>query len=312
MRRVGLDGMGWMNEPATKQDIQAFWKSLYDSLYEDVDEALTRDALFKGIDDLEDMFRFRGHMAVVEMPLAELAGKRILEVGSGAGGHSALFARHGAEMTSVDITFHRARSTDAKFRLMAAAAGGCNAMQSDAENLPFKDDIFDIVYSNGVLHHTLDTGRGLDEVYRVLKPGGRAVIMLYCKSSWHYWINMLLCEGLLRGRVFGDPNWLGKATEWGGKKRQTVENPITRCYTNGGIRRLFSGFEGVSLRKGEFYFYLIPKLGRLYRRHQIRKYGTHPGGVLVYGEPWPIQSPLELRLGRIMGFAWFINARKPS
>ncbi len=299
-----------MGKPAAKQDIQAFWKSLYDSLYEDVDEALTRDALLKGIDDLEDMFRFRGHMAVVEMPLAELAGKRILEVGSGAGGHSALFARHGAEVTSLDITFHRARSTDAKFRLMGEAAGACDAMQSDAESLPFKDDAFDIVYSNGVLHHTGDIGRALDEAYRVLKPGGRAVIMLYCKSSWHYWINMLLCRGILLGKAFGDADWLGKATEWGGKNIQTLDNPITRCYTAGAIRRLFRRFEDVSLRKGEFHFYLIPKLGRIYRRYQIHRYGTHPGGVLVYGEPWPIQSPLELRLGRIMGFAWFIGARK--
>ena len=299
-----------MNEAASKQDIQAFWKSLYESLYEDVDEALTRDALLKGIDDLEDMFRWRGHMAAVEMPLGELAGKRVLEVGSGAGGHSALFARHGAEMTSLDITFERARSTDAKFRLMGA--GGSIAMQSDAESLPFKDDTFDIVYSNGVLHHTEDTGRGLDEAFRVLRPGGRAVIMLYCKSSWHYWINMLLCRGILLGKAFGDANWLGKATEWGGKNVQSVDNPITRCYTAGAIRRLFGRFEEVSLRKGEFYFYLIPKLGRLYRRHQIGRYGTHPGGILVYGEPWPIQSPLELRLGRIMGFSWFIAARKPS
>ena len=36
-----------------------------------------------------------------------------------------------------------------------------------------------------------------------------------------------------------------------------------------------------------------------------------PGGYLVYGEPWPIQSPLELRLGKFMGFSWWINATKP-
>lgn len=301
-----------MSEPVTKQDIQAFWKSLYDSLYEDVDAGLTRAALISSIDDLEDMFRLRGHMAVVEMPLSSLAGKRVLEIGSGAGSHSALFARHGAVMTSVDLTFARARSTGAKFRLMGEAAPGCLALQSDAENLPFAEGRFDIVYSNGVLHHTTDTGKAMREVWRVLKPGGQAVIMLYCKSSWHYWINMLLFEGLLRGRAFRDRNWLGQATEWGGKNRQTVLNPITRCYTASGIRRLFEGFEDLTLRKGEFYFYLIPKLGRLYRRWQIKRYGTHPGGVLAYGEPWPIQSPLELRLGRVMGFAWFISARKPK
>ena len=299
-------------DPASKQDIQSFWKALYESLYEDVDQTLTRDALLQSLDDLEDMFRLRRHMAVVEMPLKDLRGKKVLEVGPGAGGHSALFARHGAVMTSLDLTRARAQSTNAKFKLMGELAKGCIALQGDAENLPFDDGTFDIVYSNGVLHHTLDTEKALDEVYRVLKPGGRAVIMLYCKNSWHYWFNMFLCVGLLKGKAFGDADWLGKATEWGGKNQQTVANPITRCYTKMGIRKLFRRFQDLTLRKGEFYFYLIPILGRYYRRWQIKRYGTHPGGVLVYGEPWPLQSTLEMKLGSIMGFAWFISARKPD
>ena len=300
-----------MSSPA-KTDIQAFWKSLYNSLYEDVDAGLTRDALFKSLDDLEDLFRIRRHMAVVEMPLAELAGKKVLEVGPGAGGHSALFAKHGAHMTSLDITPARARATEAKFRLMGERAEHCHAINGDSENLPFPDASFDIVYSNGVLHHTLDTEKAIAEVLRVLKPGGQAVIMLYCKSSWHYWINMFLPVGLLMGKAFRDPNWLGKATEWGGKNRQTVANPITRCYTGAGIARLFRSFTQLTYRKADFYWYLVPKLGRLYRKYQIRKYGTHPGGVLVYGEPMPLQSPMELKLGEIMGFSWFISARKPG
>ena len=304
--------MVFMSEPATKENIQDFWKSLYDSLYEDVDRNLTRDRLFESLDDLEDMFRLRGHMAAVEMPLTELAGKRVLEVGPGAGGHSALFAKHGARMTSIDLTLQRARSTAAKFSLMEEAAIDCLALQGNAEKLPFADDAFDIVYSNGVLHHTLDTEASMSEVYRVLKPGGQAVILLYCKSSWHYWINMFLCVGLLKGRAFGDRNWLGKATEWGGKNVQTVENPITRCYTGIEISNIFQRFIDIKFRKGEFYFYLIPKLGRIYRRYQIRRYGTHPGGILVYGQPWPMQSKLEQFLGRIMGFAWYISARKPN
>jgi SAM-dependent methyltransferase len=162
-----------------------------------------------------------------------------------------------------------------------------------------------------VLHHTPDTEASIAEVYRVLKPGGKAVIMLYCKSSWHYWFNMLFCVGILQGRLFTGANWLGRATEWGGKNEQTVVNPITRCYTKGGLKRLFSRFENLTMRKREFYFYLIPKLGRLYRKWQIKHYGTHPGGLVVYGEAWPIQSKLELFLGRIMGWAWFIVSTKP-
>jgi ubiquinone/menaquinone biosynthesis C-methylase UbiE len=295
----------------TKAGIQAFWGSLYHSLYDQVEGGWTRDSLLSAIDDLKDMFRSRRHMAAVEMDLEALNGRRVLEIGCGAGGHSVLFARHGAVTTSVDLTSDRVRSTAAKFALLGPIAQGCQALQSDAEKLPFPDGSFDIVYSNGVLHHTNDTEAAIAEVRRVLKPGGRAVIMLYCKDSWHYWVNMFLCVGLLRGKAFRDSNWLGKATEWGGRSRQTVANPITRCYTRSQILALFQQFECLTLRKAEFYFYLLPIFGRLYRRYQLRRYGTHPGGRLVYGEPWPIQSPLEVKLGRSMGFAWFISARKP-
>lgn len=302
-----------MLNAAEKTRIRRFWKAVYDTAYRDADAAITSASIWGAIDDLEDMFRYRGHMAVVEMPLAALAGREVLEIGCGAGGHSALFARYGARMTAVDLTPERVQATAEKFRLMGERAQGCKALEADAEALPFADGSFDIVYSNGVLHHTRDTGTALAEAFRVLKPGGHAVIMLYCKNSWAYWFNYWLCAGVLTGRIIRDRDWLGRVTEWSGRNcDQTVFNPVTRCYTAGEIRRLFSAFRHVQLRKGEFYFYLIPKLGRLYRRWQIRRYGMHPGGRLVYGADWPVQSPLELRLGRIMGFAWFISARKPD
>jgi ubiquinone/menaquinone biosynthesis C-methylase UbiE len=300
-----------MSSAVEKTEIQGFWREVYETAYRESDTALTPQSLLRAIADLEDMFRYRRHLAVVEMPLAELAGKEVLEIGSGAGGHSALFAAHGARVTAIDLTPERVQATAGKFRLMGERAAGCTALEGDAEALPFPDARFDIVYSNGVLHHTNDTERTLAEVHRVLKPGGRAVIMLYCKSSWAYWINYWLCAGVLTGRIFRDRNWLGRVTEWSGRNRdQTVFNPITRCYTAGGIRRMFAGFADVTMRKGEFYFYLIPKIGRLYRRWQIKRYGVHPGGLLVYGAPWPMQSKLELALGRAMGFAWFISATK--
>lgn len=293
-----------------KTQVKAFWGEVYEAAYAENDGALNRETLFRNLNDLEDMFRLRSHLAVTEMPLDQLAGKKVLEIGPGAGGHSAMFAKYGADMTSVDITFDRARATQAKFDLMEDPARGCHALQGDAESLPFADESFDIVYSNGVLHHTPDTEQAIAEVFRLLKPGGRAVIMLYCKNSFAYWFNLWFCAGILKGGIFKSRNWLGHNTEWIGTKKQSTLNPITRCYTRGGINRLFRRFDDLKMRKGEFYFYLIPKLGRLYRRWQIKHYGVHPGGIIVYGDPWPIQSPLELWLGKHVGFAWFIAATK--
>jgi len=246
-----------MPKDTEKRDIKTFWSSLYHSLYDEIDQNFNKKQLLEALDQMEDMFRFRNHMAVTDMPLKNLIGKRVLEIGSGSGGHSALFAKYGAIVTSADIALVRAASTQNKFRLLGEMADCCQAIQSDAEHLPFNDSCFDIIYSNGVLHHTSDSQSAVAEVYRVLKPEGEAIIMLYCKSSWHYWINL-----------FCDRNWLGRATEWGGKNQQTVGNPVTRCYSR--------------------------------------------GGLLVYGEPWPIQSRLELFLGKIIGWSWFIRAVKSN
>ena len=214
-----------------KTKIQDFWGALYGSLYQKVDKDITHEYLEAGLTNLENMFKYRSHMAVTEVTLDQLSGKKLLEIGPGAGGHSALFAKYGAIVTSIDITFERARSTQNKFVVLNKVGEGCQALQGDAEKLPFRENYFDIIYSNGVLHHTPNTKEAISEIHRLLKPGGRAVIMLYCKDSWHYWINMLLFVGILQGKLFYD-------------------------------------FKLVRLQKAEFYFYLIPILGKLYRLWQ--------------------------------------------
>ena len=58
--------------------------------------------------------------------------------------------------------------------------------------LPFDDNTFDAVWANGVLHHTGDTERAIEEIRRVLKPGGRAILShFYRRPSWFYWVSRL-------------------------------------------------------------------------------------------------------------------------
>jgi SAM-dependent methyltransferase len=295
-----------------KDAVGQFWTELYRSAYADLDATLDGATLRRLVGELGSMFRNRRHLAVTEMPIDDIEGRLVLEVGSGAGGHAALFAAHGAKITAVDLSFDRARATEAKFRLLDGSAAGCAALQGDGEGLPFADATFDIVYSSGVLHHSPDTGAAVGELFRVLKPGGRAVVMLYCKSSVNYWITLWLGYGILRGGLLRGRDRLGAMSEWAGDGPQTVENPITRCYTAGEIRRLFADFADVSLRKSEFNISHLPKIGKLCRRWQARRYGEHPGGLLVYGAPWPVTSPFEIWLGKYVGWAWNIAAVKPN
>lgn len=299
-----------MRPVVAKTEVNAFWSELYRSAYANVDAALDGESLLNLLDETEAMFRYRSTMAVTEIDLGAIAGKTILEIGSGAGSHSALFAKYGALVTAVDLSLDRVRATARKFELLGELAKGCVALEADAENLPFEDSSFDIVYSNGVLHHSPDTERAISEVYRVLKPEGRAIVMLYCKSSINYWVTLWFGYGVLKGQLRHGVDRLGAASEWGGSERPAMENPITRCYTFRDMRRLFVRFDDLSLRKSEFAISHLPKIGKFYKRWLFRRGRVHNGGILPYGEPWPLANAFELWLGRHLGWAWYASATK--
>ena len=120
---------------------------------------------------------------------AETRGLRVLEIGCGLGTDGARFAKAGADYTGVDLTEAAVELARRRFHL-SGLPGEFRA--ADAENLDFADESFDLVYSHGVLHHTPDTARAVREAHRVLRPGGRAVVMLYHRDSYNYRINIRL------------------------------------------------------------------------------------------------------------------------
>ncbi len=298
---------------STKTDIQKWWGDLYAQIYRDYDQAMTAESLDKDLDDLEALFHRRRHMPSVEMGGLDLVGKRVLEIGSGAGAHSCLFKRRGAIVISVDLTPDRAISTARKLAL-TRGQGPARAYQADAENLPFADESFDIVYSNGVLHHSEDTTRCVAEVHRVLRRGGRAVIMLYSRHSANYWLS-IVPRGILSGEIFRRPEaeWVGRVTE-GTPKFGSTRNPITRVYSAQAMNALFADFSIESLRKFSFQFdnFALPRLTQA-RDWLLHKLGYIPyqgGGMLVYGKPFYAETNLELALGSVLGWGWVITARK--
>jgi ubiquinone/menaquinone biosynthesis C-methylase UbiE len=116
-------------------------------------------------------------------------GKKLLEIGCGLGTDLTDFAKAGAEVTAIDLTRNGVELTKKHLALHGLSG---KVVQGDAENLVFPDNSFDVVYSFGVLHHTPDTQRALDEVLRILKPGGEAIIMLYHTNSLHVRLGTLL------------------------------------------------------------------------------------------------------------------------
>jgi ubiquinone/menaquinone biosynthesis C-methylase UbiE len=106
------------------------------------------------------------------------AGQRVLEIGCGTGCDLLQFAKHGADAVGVDVTPEH-------LRLARERVGGlAKVEEADATRLPFPDGTFDYVYSHGVLHHIETPRRVVEEIFRVLKPGGRFNVHVY--SLWSY------------------------------------------------------------------------------------------------------------------------------
>jgi SAM-dependent methyltransferase len=221
---------------------------------------------------------------------AAARGLRVLEIGCGLGTDGAQFARAGADYTGIDLTEASIELARKRFEL-AGLRGEFRV--ADAEQLDFADNAFDLVYSHGVLHHTPDTARAVREIHRVLKPGGRAIVMLYHRGSYNYRIGIRILRragaGLLKSergikivnRLTGEPieslrdharllttgaNGYLATDEFLSQSTDGAGNPLARVYSRREARELFRDFRKVDLHAYFLNKRFIPILGNLLPR----------------------------------------------
>jgi SAM-dependent methyltransferase len=159
-------------------------------------------------------------------------GLRVLEIGVGMGADYLEWLKAGALATGVDLS---ATSME-RARQRAELAGYQPDLRvADAEQLPFADNSFDVVYSYGVMHHSPNTAQCVREAWRVLKPGGQARIMVYHHPS-----------------ITGAMLWLRYGIFRGKSPRQSVfdhlESPGTKTYTRREALQLLDGFRDIEMR----------------------------------------------------------------
>src|SRR3954469_7162486 len=220
---------------------------------------------------------------------AATRGLKVLEIGCGLGTDGAQFARAGAEYTGIDLTEAAIDLARRRFSLFGLQG---EFRVSDAENLDFADASFDLVYSHGVLHHTPDIAAAVHEIHRVLKPGGRAVVMLYHRGSYNYRVGIRVLRragaGLLRSengikvvhRLTGEPldslrehatslrnaNENFSAAELLNESTDGAGNPLALVFSRRQARELFKTFSEVELRAYFLNKRFIPLIGNLLPR----------------------------------------------
>lgn len=190
-------------------------------------------------------------------------GKSVLEIGTGVGTDARKIIEKGGLYTGINIDYGSTQMTRNALKTFRLPGG---VMQCNATRLPFEPGSFDVVYSFGVLICIPEVEKAVAEIYRVLKPGGKMVIMLYNRSSINYYLEILFLRKLglrlllLPGAVslfsaLGFPRWKLKRhielfqeyghisnEEWLNRNTDGPDNPYIRIYSKREAEQLLHEF----------------------------------------------------------------------
>lgn len=205
-------------------------------------------------------------------------GRDVLEIGLGFGTVGQILAARGARYHGADIAAGPVAMMRDRLRWLGFAADDA-AVQTSALELPWHAETFDVVVSIGCLHHTGDLRRAIDEVHRVLRPGGMALVMLYNAHSFRQLVRVRL------KRLHDDEQVRAMYDSNSGEEGA----PHTDFVSRRDVRRLFAAFSRVSVESQNF--------DPLPLRFRAR-------GMTIPRER------LIGNLGRILGLDLYVDARK--
>ncbi len=191
-----------------------------------------------------------------ELDYVGAAGLDVLDVGCGQGIDLIGFARGEAHVTGIDLT---PRHVQLAREHLTALNLDAHVVEGDAESMQFEDASFDRVSSNGVLHHTPDIRAALQEIYRVLRPGGTVRLLLYNKRSLHYWLQQVLWRGLREGRLRREGSMAAVLSD--GVERSSIgARPLVRVYSPRAARTLLedTGFAHSTVKVRHFRWIDVP------------------------------------------------------
>ena len=222
---------------------------------------LDRDGILNERQGYLNELSVEGYPSVADMSSDTVGGKTFLNIGCGGGYEGLLFSGYGTRYIGVDFSHNAALLTR---QIVEKAGFDGTTFQAEAEALPFSNDSIDYIYSSGVLHHTPNTNQTLREVYRVLKPGGTAMIGLYATySTMFLWYRL---HAILRGNFSkaAIDDWMNANTE-GDWQVENNKNRWTKTYTKSQFRTMMqgAGFADCTLQQTPQQIKSIPIVGKI-------------------------------------------------
>lgn len=214
-------------------------------------------------------------------------GLRVLDYGCGNGYVLSHYARGGATTFGVDLTraaLERARS---RFQMLGLAA---NLLQGDGETIPLASEALDVVCSMGVIHHVQNPRPVIGELHRVLRPGGRLILMVYNKNSFRYRVTFWWRTW------FGGPQFRGKSIEQISNMNDGPECPVALAYSKDDMTRLLERFTDIQ--------FTVAKLGT----SELALFSPTLTSLLNRLLPGRLLSALARRIG----WNLYIQAIKPK
>ena len=167
------------------------------------------------------------------IPFETLKNANVLEIGVGMGSHAQLLAGASRRFVGIDLTTQATVATRRRFSLFGLPG---EILQMNGELLAFSDHTFDVIWTWGVIHHSANTRAVLAEMRRVLKPSGRAFVMVYHRALVPWYIYGGLLHGVLQG----------------GLLRHRGIHPLVQSYTDGALARYYTPQEWTTQIAGLF------------------------------------------------------------
>ncbi|MEE2698576.1 MAG: class I SAM-dependent methyltransferase [Pseudomonadota bacterium] len=254
----------WNNNPVHTQEI-SYLKSL------------------KSFSDKCDLLRWDNYDIFKETNFYEiLVGEdyRILDAGCGTGVCTRYYSRKGLDVHAIDLS---SKSIEITQKILELNNLQATVQKASIEEIPYPNNFFDSIVSSGVIHHTENITKAIDEIYRVLKPGGHAFVSVYYNHP--FFRNSFLWYLTRKLIIYFTKNEYGRSNLNTIKSPEDLSRiydgnncPISNIYTKKQLQKIFSKFKILVIEPHYFpirYIKFIPiKPGGFLHRIADNYFGT--------------------------------------